>query len=66
VTRFDDIQARFEAWDDECPDDVRWLLDRVTRLETALRFLLDEGAPASLEAELAIREARAALDTEQT
>jgi hypothetical protein len=66
VTRFDDIKARLEQRPfPRCePDDVGWLLDRVTRLTEALREIEAHNGFSSTGGVRAI--ARAALDTEQT
>ena len=79
MTRLDDIQARWNHADEPCHGecmverkdvwpDVRWLLDRVTQLETALekaeeRLCAIYELAGSGEARDVLR---AALDTEQT
>jgi hypothetical protein len=62
-----DADAEFIA---HCPDDVRWLLDRVTQLTEALTLLADK-AEQYFDTERgdldgAVDFARATLDTEQT
>lgn len=49
-----------------CPDDVRWLLDRVTRLTEALADIAEEVNAGTFTDLWVIERARAALDTEQT